>query len=646
MSESKFGIAPALKPLGRLATIRSSNVDKVTEEGEEIVSLCNYVDVYYRDRITGEIAFSQGSAKPQEIKKFSLKAGDVVITKDSETPDDIAVPAIVEPSAEGVVCGYHLAILRPIEGKVYGPYLFWSLKAKPIQEAFSVRAQGITRYGLTLGGIASVPIPAPDLDTQKSIANFLDRETTRIDQLIEKKERQAQVLTEREEATFLGIVTGTDQPGAKAKSGVEWIGDIPFHWLAPKFTHVARLETGHTPSRKEDSNWVPEECVIPWFSLADVWQIRGGQIYVSETAEKISQIGMENSAARLLPAKTVILSRTASVGFPAILAVPMATTQDFVGWICGERIRPKFLYYVLRSMKPVFRRLMMGSTHQTIYMPDIRSFRLPLPPISEQDEIVARLDRITGAFRTAAAKIMQSVGKLKEYRATLITAAITGQIDVSQQRAVTAKPDRNRFRVIVGAEIVHRHQGNARFGRIKLQKELYLAEAHAGIAELQGTYLREAAGPLDRAFVEETEGGMEAFAFFHANLPNIHAKTNGVTYSPLPNAGQHRDELQRLLGPRVAALRQIIDLLSDFDTRAVEAIATLYAVWNDALIDGETPDDDAIIRAVLNDWHPEKREKFKDADLRHWLDWMKRNHLVPSGKGPRTISTTSRDLFA
>jgi type I restriction enzyme S subunit len=236
---------------------------------------------------------------------------------------------------------------------------------------------------------------------------------------------------------------------------------------------------------------------------------------------------------------------------------------------------------------------------------------------------------------------------LKEHRAALITAAVTGQIDIRQQHiAVTPRPDRNRFRVIVGAEIVQHHQGNAKFGRVKLQKEFYLAEAHAGITELQGNYLREAAGPLDRTLVEETEGGLEASSFFRAALPNIHAKTGNVTYTPLPKAGQHRPELEILLGPRVAALRQLIQQLSDFDTRAVEAIATLYAVWNDALIDGEASNDDAIVRAVLNDWHPEKREKFKDADLRYWLDWMKRNHFTPRGKGPRTISTTSRDLFA
>lgn len=93
------------KALRRVVAIRSSNVDKIMEEGEEIVRLCNYVDVYYNDRITGDIEFSEGSAKPQEIKKFGLRAGDVVITKDSETSDDISVPALVDSSAEGIVCG-------------------------------------------------------------------------------------------------------------------------------------------------------------------------------------------------------------------------------------------------------------------------------------------------------------------------------------------------------------------------------------------------------------------------------------------------------------------------------------------------------------------------------------------------------------
>lgn len=194
---------------------------------------------------------------------------------------------------------------------------------------------------------------------------------------------------------------------------------------------VARQETGHTPSRKDPSYWVPEDCVIPWISLADVWQLRSGEkVYLDDTSEKISAFGMANSSARLLPKDTVVLSRTASVGFVAIMGCPMATTQDFAAWICGPTIKSKFLYYVLRAMKPEFRRLMMGSTHQTIYMPDIRSFRTPVPPLDEQDRIIRALDASIGTYRQVHGKVVASVEKLREYRVALITAAVTGQIDV------------------------------------------------------------------------------------------------------------------------------------------------------------------------------------------------------------------------
>ncbi|MEP3667305.1 MAG: restriction endonuclease subunit S [Roseibium sp.] len=271
----------------------------------------------------------------------------------------------------------------------------------------------------------------PDLPIQERIAAFLDRETAQIDALIAKKQSFADLILAREEASFLSAVTGKDISGPKVSSGVEWIGDLPKGWLAPKFTMVARQETGHTPSRKEPSYWVPEDCIIPWLSLADVWQLRSGEaVYLSDTSEKISEFGMANSSARLLPEDTVVLSRTASVGFVAIMGCSMATTQDFAAWICGPTIRPKFLYYVLRAMKPEFRRLMMGSTHQTIYMPDIRAFRTPLPPLEEQDRIVQQLDKSIGTYRQVHTRIVASIKKLREYRAALITAAVTGQIDV------------------------------------------------------------------------------------------------------------------------------------------------------------------------------------------------------------------------
>jgi len=200
--------------------------------------------------------------------------------------------------------------------------------------------------------------------------------------------------------TGVGWLRATQQPLWRPVDPADPALGWQKHWGVRKLTRVARQETGHTPSRKVDAYWVPEECVTPWVSLADVWQLRSGEVvFIEETKEKVSEVGLANSAARLLPKDTVILSRTASVGFPAILGEPMATTQDFAAWICGPVLRPKFLYFVLLTMRPEFHRLMMGSTHQTIYMPDIRAFRTPLPPVNEQDEICANLETVVQQIR-------------------------------------------------------------------------------------------------------------------------------------------------------------------------------------------------------------------------------------------------------
>ena len=171
-----------------------------------------------------------------------------------------------------------------------------------------------------------------------------------------------------------------------------WLMDS--RWPTVPIRYVARLGTGHTPSRQHPEYW--ENCTVPWVTLADVKQIRDGRTQViSQTEEKISPLGIANSSAVRHPAGTVILSRTASVGFSAILGANMATSQDFATWTCSEKIVPKFLLHSLRAMAPDLRRVAMGSTHKTIYMPEIANLRVALPPPEEQRRIANFLDAET-----------------------------------------------------------------------------------------------------------------------------------------------------------------------------------------------------------------------------------------------------------
>lgn len=188
---------------------------------------------------------------------------------------------------------------------------------------------------------------------------------------------------------------------------------------------VAHLGTGHTPSRSVEAYWDPAECTIPWLTLADVWQLRDGSVsVVHETNEKISPLGLANSAAVRHPAGTVAFSRTASVGFSCILGVDMATSQDFVTWTCGPQLDARYLLWILRGERDDILRRTQGSTHKTIYMPDIEQLTILLPPIDEQRRIVEYLDRETARIGKVVTKRQQLAGLLDERAAAVVAGGL------------------------------------------------------------------------------------------------------------------------------------------------------------------------------------------------------------------------------
>lgn len=153
-----------------------------------------------------------------------------------------------------------------------------------------------------------------------------------------------------------------------------------FEWTP--LSEIARLETGHTPSRRHPEYWDGE---IPWIGIKDATANHGRTIF--STKQWVTPLGIENSAARVLPAQTVCLSRTASIGYVVVMGVPMATSQDFVNWICGTELDFRYLKYVLQLERATLLRFAHGTTHQTIYFPEVKAFHLLLPAITEQRAI-------------------------------------------------------------------------------------------------------------------------------------------------------------------------------------------------------------------------------------------------------------------
>jgi type I restriction enzyme S subunit len=422
--------------LADICSIKTSSVDKKSVEGEYPVRLCNYVDVYHNDRITSDLEFMESTASEEQIRMFSLKHGDVVITKDSESPDDIGIPAFVAEDIESLVCGYHLSILAPDADRVLGRYLAYALRSKLSSHQFRCAANGVTRFGLTYAGQKSVRIAFPRrLAEQEAISDFLDEKIAQINDLISKKLDLISKLKEKRLAVTAKAVTKGLDPNAEMRdSGVPWIGQIPKAWDCANLRRFAVMKTGHTPSRSEPSYW--QDCDIPWFGLADVWQLRDGtRLYLGTTKEQINALGLANSAAELLPAGTVVFSRTASVGFSGVMPIPMATTQDFWNWIPGERLLPEYLLFLFRAMTQEFKRLTMGSTHKTIYQPDAASLRICVPSLPEQKRIVAHIVKSTEKIDGMVAKVESAIARLHEYRSALITAAVTGGLSANRVAA-------------------------------------------------------------------------------------------------------------------------------------------------------------------------------------------------------------------
>jgi type I restriction enzyme, S subunit len=167
------------------------------------------------------------------------------------------------------------------------------------------------------------------------------------------------------------------------------VGVIPDQWDCASIASVARLESGHTPSKRKPSYWGGS---IQWVSLHDTKSLDGSQIWA--TSKTITDDGLNNSSARLLPEGTVVFSRTATVGKTTVLGRSMATSQDFANYICGPNLYNHFLVYLFRSMGTTWRGLMAGSIHNTIYMPVFKALKIALPPLPEQRAIAAALSDV------------------------------------------------------------------------------------------------------------------------------------------------------------------------------------------------------------------------------------------------------------
>ena len=434
-----------VRRLEHVAAYRTSNVDKKTEEGELPVRLCNYTDVYYGDRVrASDGEFMEATASPGEVARFGLRVGDVLITKDSEDWEDIAVPALVDETADDFVCGYHLGIIR-CGSAMEAVFLYRAMQSGAVNRQLQTSASGVTRYGLPNAAVGDALLPLPPLDEQHAIAAYLDRETERIDALVAKKRLLIERLDEYRTALITRTVTrglpseaaraaGLDPSPRLKPSGVGWLGDVPEHW------EVRRIAAAARPGADSftDGDWVE----LPYITDSGIRLIQTGNVGIGQYREQgfryIDESSFDELRCTEIDRGDVLICRLADPVGRACLApdlgVRMITSVDVCILKASEQFSEAYLVFLLSSKRYLdyVESLVRGGTRDRISRSMLGVIKIPSPQAAEQRAIAAYLECETSEIDRSAATIAKAIERLEEYRTALITAAVTGKIDVRE----------------------------------------------------------------------------------------------------------------------------------------------------------------------------------------------------------------------
>jgi type I restriction enzyme S subunit len=407
-SEPRLPKGWAETSLGQVANVVFSNVDKKSWPSEQPVRLCNYLDVYQNDYLGDDHEYMVATASLPEIRKFSLQAGDVLITKDSETPDDIGIPAVVDSVVGTLVCGYHLALIRP--GATVNPvFLAKQIGHERIQRYFGKEANGITRYGLSTASVTGLPLwlpPRPEQDGVAVVLRTLDEAISRTEQVIAKLQQMKQGLLH--DLLTRGVDENADlrhPPGEAPHLYKDSpLGRIPKEWSAKMLGDVATIGSGTTPSRSMSAFWTGG--TVPWVKTGEV-----NFNEINDSDEHVTELAVRMLGMRRWPIGTVLVAmygQGATRGRVAYLSVPATTNQACAALAAHpDAAVPRFLFHLLRWNYDRIRGAAQGSNQSNLSAALLGAVRFPMPPVEEQARSVEALDSLDANIQKEAVLLEQ-----------------------------------------------------------------------------------------------------------------------------------------------------------------------------------------------------------------------------------------------
>lgn len=376
---------------------------------------------------------SENKALPADLDplpEYEIKSGDILMSR-ANTRELLGSAALVRSVRPKLLLCDKLYRIRIAKDQLDSRFLVYAFGSASSRFHFERDATGTSGSMKNIGQdtIKNLWLASPPLDEQRAIATFLDRETARIDALVAKKRRLIELLQEKRTALISHAVTKGLNPAAPMKpSGIDWLGDVPAHWQMKRLGYLVTIRGGCTPDSSNLAFWDGD---IPWVTPKDmkVDVLSDSIDHVTHQALQDTGLQLIQPPAVLIVVRGMILAHTIPVG---LSANPVTVNQDMKALIPRKSFDAEFFAWLLRACAPAFFALIEESGHGTrVLRTDLWTKQyLPIPPIEEQRAITKAVLESTASIERLREKIETAIEKLQEYRTALISAAVTGKIDV------------------------------------------------------------------------------------------------------------------------------------------------------------------------------------------------------------------------
>lgn len=410
------------KPLKYLCTY---NDDVLPDSTSKVFEL-EYVDI-------GSVSSTEGITNTENMvfedapsrAKRIVQDGDVIV---STVRTYLEAIAPINNPPENMIVSTGFAVIRPNEHLCKG-YAAYCLRAKGfIKEVVSLSV-GVSYPAINATDLVSIKIPSLLFNEQTQIANFLDHETAQIDTLIEKQQMLIQLLKEKRQAVISHAVTkGLNSKAPMKDSGVEWLGEVPEHWGISKLKWRASTTSGGTPTTSKYEDYY-EDGDIPWIRTTD---LNNGKL--NETPIMITPKAVRDSACSLLPKNSILLAMyggAGSIGKHSLLNFESTINQAVCGVLPSDAFVPDYLHRFYEFYRPFW---MIGAAgtrkDPNIGQDNIKEAKTLIPPLNEQNQIASYLDKMQSHFDALTESAEKGIQLMQERRTALISAAVTGKIDV------------------------------------------------------------------------------------------------------------------------------------------------------------------------------------------------------------------------